>query len=108
MANIEISQHKLVLKQGSTTLTLDKDAGKATLQQRLLLWNKKPIEFALSEIDDIAVRSETDGLSGAKIHHSVLHRRSGEIAVLTTEEAKDAAETVKTLREFVGPLLKSS
>ena len=108
MANIEISQHKLVLKQGSTTLTLDKDAGKATLQQRLLLWNKKPIEFALSDIDDIAVRSETDGLSGAKIHHSVLLRRSGEIAVLTTEEAKDAAETVKTLREFVGPLLKSS
>jgi hypothetical protein len=108
MANIEISQHKLVLKRGSTTLTLDKDAGKATLQQRLLLWNKKPIEFALSEIDDIAVRSETDSLSGAKIHHSVLHRRSGEIAVLTTEEAKDAAETVKTLREFVGPLLKSS
>ena len=28
--------------------------------------------------------------------------RSGEIAVLTTEEAKDAAETVKVLREFVG------
>jgi hypothetical protein len=108
MANIEISQHKLVLKRGSTTLTLDKDAGKATLQQRLLLWNKKPIEFALSEIDNIAVRAETDGPSGAKIHHSVLHRCSGEIAVLTTEEAKDAAETVKTLREFVGPLLKSS
>jgi hypothetical protein len=102
MANIEISQHKLVLKQGSTTLTFDKVTSKATLQQKLLLWNKKPIEFALSEIDDIAVKSETDGLSGAKIHHSVLHRRSGEIAVLTTEEAKDAAETVKTLREFVG------
>jgi hypothetical protein len=102
MANIEISQHKLVLKQGSTTLSFDKVTSKATLQQKLLLWNKKPIEFALSEIDDIAVKSETDGLSGAKIHHSVLHRRSGEIAVLTTEEAKDAAETVKTLREFVG------
>jgi hypothetical protein len=49
-----IRQHKLVLKQGSTTLTLDKGAGKATLQQRLLgLWNKKPIEFAIAEIDDI-------------------------------------------------------
>jgi|SRR5262245_55202219 len=102
MANIAISEHKLVLKHGSTTLTFDKATSKATLQQKLLLWNKKPIEFALSEIDDIAVKSETDGLSGAKIHHSVLHRRSGEIAVLTTEEAKDAAETVKTLREFVG------
>jgi hypothetical protein len=34
--------------------------------------------------------------------HSVLHRRSGEIAVLTTEEAKDATETVKVLRDFLG------
>ena len=102
MANIEISQHKLVLKQGSTTLTLDKDAGKATLQQRLLLWNKKPVQFALSDIDDIAVKSDKDAMSGASIHHSVLHRRSGEIAVLTTEEAKDAADTVKVLRDFVG------
>jgi hypothetical protein len=31
-----------------------------------------------------------------------LHRRTGEITVLTTEEAKDAAETVKKLREFIG------
>ena len=102
MANIESTPSKLVLKQGSTTLTLDKDAGKATLQQKILLWNKKPIEFALSEIDDIAVKSDKDGMSGAPIHHSVLHRRSGEITVLTTEEAKDAAATVKKLRDFVG------
>jgi hypothetical protein len=77
-------------------------SSKATLQQKMLLWSKKPVEFALSDIDDIAVKSDVDGLSGATIHHSVVHRRSGEIAVLTTEEAKDAAETVKALREFVG------
>ena len=41
-------------------------------------------------------------MSGASIYHSVLHRRTGEITLLTTEEAKDAAETVKKLREFVG------
>ena len=103
MANIEVTPRKLILKAGSTTLTLDKDSGKATLQQKMLLWSKKPVEFALSDIDDIAVKSDVDGLSGAAIHHSVLHRRSGEIAVLTTEEAKDAAETVKVLREFIGP-----
>ena len=102
MASIENTAHKLVLKEGSTTLTLDKDSGKATLQQKILLWNKKPIEFALSDIDDIAVKSDTDGLSGATIHHSVLHRRTGEITVLTTEEAKDAEATVKKLRGFVG------
>jgi phosphatidate phosphatase PAH1 len=102
MANIEKTSRKLVLKEGSVTLTLDKDSGKGTLQQKVLLWNKKPVEFALSDIDDIAVKSDTDGLSGATIHHSVLHRRTGEITVLTTEEAKDAAATVKNLRSFVG------
>ena len=102
MASIEEAPRKLVLKSGSTTLTLDKDSGKATLQRKMLLWNKKPVEFALSDIDDIAVKSDKDGLSGALIHHSVLHRRSGEITVLTTEEAKDAAATVKKLRDFVG------
>jgi hypothetical protein len=102
MANIENSARKLVLKERSTTLTLDKESGKATLQHKMLLWNKKPVEFALSDIDDIAVKSDTDGLSGAAIHHSVLHRRTGEITVLTTEEAKDAKATVKKLRDFVG------
>ena len=72
------------------------------MPQKILLWNKKPVELALSDIDDIAVKSDTDGLSGAAIHHCVLHRRSGEITVLTTEEAKDAAETVKKLRGFIG------
>jgi hypothetical protein len=49
-----------------------------------------------------AVKLVVDGLSGAAIHHSVLHRRTGEITVLTTEEAKDATETVKKLRGFIG------
>jgi len=102
MADIETTPRKLVLKEGSTTLTLDKGSGKATLQQKILLWNKKPVEFVLSDIDDIAVKSDKDGLSGAAIHHSVLHRRSGEIMILTTEEAKDASETVKKLRGFIG------
>jgi hypothetical protein len=102
MAHIEITPGKLVLQQGSTMLTFDEEAGKATLQQKILLWNKKPVEFALADIDDIAVKSEIDGVSGAPIHHSVLHRRSGEIVVLTTEEPNDAAATVKTLRDFVG------
>ena len=102
MAHIENAPGKLILKEGSTTLTLDKDAGKARLQHKILLWNKKPVEFALSDIDDIAVKSDKDGLSGATIHHSVLHRRTGEITVLTTEEAEDAAATVKKLRGFVG------
>ena len=102
MANIEVTSRKLILREGSTTLTLDKDVGKATLQQKILFWSKKPVQFALSDIDDIAVKSDKDAMSGASIHHSVLHRRTGEVTVLTTEEAKEAAETVKTLRGFIG------
>ena len=102
MANIELTQGKLVLRAGSTTLTLEQDSRRATLQQKVLLWSKKPVEFAFADIDDIAVKSDKDGLSGASIFHSVLHRKTGEIIVLTTEEAKDANETVKKLRDFVG------
>lgn len=102
MAKIENGSNKLVLKEGSTTLTLDKQSGMAVLQHKILFWNAKPVEFPLADIDDIAVKSDRDGLSGANIYHSVLHRRSGETAVLTTEEAKDAEATVKELRGFVG------
>ena len=102
MAKIENSTHKLVLKEGSTTLTLDKQSGKAVLQHKILFWNTKPVEFPLADIDDIAVKSDKDGLSGALVYHSVLHRRSGETMVLTTGEAKDAEATVKELRGFVG------
>ena len=102
MASIESTPSLLILKEGSKTVTFDKTSGHATLQQKILLWNKKPVEFDLSDIDDIAVKSETDGLSGAQIYHSVMHRRTGEIMVLTTEEARDAEATVQTLREFVG------
>jgi hypothetical protein len=95
MAKIELTPGKLILREGSTILTLEKNSGKATLQQKVLLWSKKPVEFAIADIDDIAVKSDKDGLSGASIYHSVLHRKTGEITVLTTEEAKDADETVK-------------
>ena len=78
MANIEKTANKLVLKSGATTLTLGKETGKATLQQKRLLWNKKPVEFSITGIDDIAVKSGQDPMSGASIHHSVLHRRTGE------------------------------
>ena len=71
MANIEQTASKLIFKSGATTLTLDKNVGEAVLQQKLSLWNKKPVRFALSDIDDIGVKTAT-------IHHSVLHRRSGD------------------------------
>ena len=43
MANIERTANTLLLKSGATTLTLDKTVGKAVIQQKPLLWNKKPV-----------------------------------------------------------------
>ena len=74
MANIEQTATKLVLRAGSTALTLDKDAGKATLQQKMLLWSKKPVEFSFSDIDDIAVKSDADAMSGASRTDGRNHR----------------------------------
>ena len=102
MASIENGTNKVVLKDGSTTLTLDKMAGKAVLQRKLLFWDRKPLEFPLADIDDIAVTANKDAASGAVLYHSVLHRRSGETTVLTADSEQDAEATVETLRRFVG------
>ena len=46
---IASTPQRLVLQSGSTTLALDRDAGKVSLQRRLLFWRLKPIEAPLSE-----------------------------------------------------------
>ena len=45
MAMIESTPSRLVLKDRSTTVTFDKTTGHAILQQKILLWSKKPVEF---------------------------------------------------------------
>jgi hypothetical protein len=102
MARIEETPNTLVLTEGATTLTLDKAARRAKLQQKVLFWSKKPVEFGFSDIEDIAVTSVKDAMSGAPIHHSILRRRTGEVTALTTGEAADAEATVQRLRSFVG------
>jgi hypothetical protein len=79
----EDTPRQLVLKSGSTTLTLDKDAGKATLQRKLLIWRLKPIEARrdqcvcnprLSGAPDLALPSvgtvvgSDSGMSAEKFH----------------------------------------
>jgi hypothetical protein len=36
-----------VRKSGATTLMLDKDTGKATMQRKFLMWKLKPVEAPL-------------------------------------------------------------
>ena len=69
---------QLVLKSGSTTLTLDKDAGKATLQRKLLIWRLKPIEAPPSDISDVTIDTAVDRASGVEVCHTMLVRSTGE------------------------------
>jgi hypothetical protein len=71
----ENTPRQMVLKSGSTTLTLDKDAGKATLQRKLLIWRLKPIEAPLSDVSDVTVDTAVDRASGVEVCHPA-HRRS--------------------------------
>ena len=65
---------QLVLKSGSTTLTLDKDAGKASLQRKFLMWALKPAEAPLSEVARVTVDAAVDRASG---FHTMLIMRTG-------------------------------
>jgi hypothetical protein len=73
----ENAPRQLVLKSGSTTLTLDKDAGKATLQRKFVLWNLKPAETPLSEVDRVTIDAAVDRASGVEVFHTMLVMRTG-------------------------------
>src|SRR5437764_14650771 len=73
----ERTADRLVLKSGSTTLTLDKTADKAILQRKLLLWRLKPVEAALSDISDITIDAAVDRASGVEVCHTILIMQSG-------------------------------
>jgi hypothetical protein len=90
----ENTPRQLVLKSGSTTLTLDKDAGKATLQRKLLIWRLKPIE-------DVTVDTAVDRASGVEVCHTMLVRRTGEAWALPAADKKDAEINASAIRDFL-------
>ena len=51
-------------------MTLDKDAGKANLQRKILIWRLKPIEAPLSDISDVTVDTAVDRASGVEVCHT--------------------------------------
>ena len=60
----ERTPQRLVITSGSTTLTLDKGAGTARLQRKLLLWKLKPAEAPISDIAEVTVDAAVDRASG--------------------------------------------
>jgi hypothetical protein len=92
----------LALQSGSTTLTLDKDSGRATLQRKLLLWSRKPQEAPLSELQDVAVGAAVDRASGVELCVTMLRSNTGAAWALPAANKDDAEKTAATLREFLG------
>ena len=97
----ENTPRQLVLKSGSTTLTLDKGAGKATLQRKLLIWRLKPIEAPLSDVSDVTVDTAVDRASGFEVCHTMLVRRTGEAWALPAADKKDAETNASAIRDFL-------
>jgi hypothetical protein len=101
MAIIESTPRRLVVTSGSTTLTLDKDAGKATLQRKLLFWNLKPTELPLAEFSSVTLDKVVDRASGVEIFHAMLVTRAGAAWVLPAGDKAEAERNIAALREFL-------
>lgn len=97
----ENTPRQLVLKSGSTTLTLDKDAGKATLQRKLLIWRLKPIKAPPSDVSDVTIDTAVDRASGVEVCHTMLVRRTGEAWALPAADKKDAEINASAIRDFL-------
>ncbi len=102
MAAIESTPQRLVLRSGSTTLTLDKEAGKVSMQRKMLLWNRAPLEKTLAEIVDATVDTAVDRSSGVEVCSTVLISRAGEGWALPANDKKDAETSMRQIKQFLG------
>ena len=101
MGSIESTPRRLVLASGSTRLTLDKDAGKATLQRKFLFWNLKPTELPLSEFSSVTLDKAVDRASGVEIFHTMLVTRAGAAWAFPANDKAEAEKNMSALREFL-------
>lgn len=102
MATIENTPQRLVLRSGSTTLTLDKEVGKVSMQRKMLFWNRAPIEKTLAEIVDATVDTAVDRSSGVEVCNTILISRAGEGWALPANDKKDAEATMRRIQQFLG------
>jgi hypothetical protein len=102
MAHIlENTPQRLVLRSGSTTLTLDKAADRATLQRKMLFWALKPIEHPLGDVASSTVDVAVDRASGVEVCNTMLLMRAGEGWALPANDRKDAEASAKAVRDFL-------
>jgi hypothetical protein len=98
---MERTSHRLVLKSGSTMLTLDKTADKAILQRKLLLWGLKPVQASLSEISDITIDTAVDRASGVEVCHTMLIMQDGRGWAFPAADKTEAETNAGAMRDFL-------
>jgi hypothetical protein len=99
---IEQTPQRLVLGSASTTLTLDKTAGTASLQRKMAFWELKPVERPLAEIASASVDTSATDRPGVEISNTVLTMRGGEDWILPNSNKQNAENSMKSIREFLG------
>ena len=77
MITIERSPQRLVLRSGSTTIAFDKDASKAAMERKLLLWARKPLERSLSHVARVTVDANVDRASGVELCSTMIVMQDG-------------------------------
>jgi hypothetical protein len=102
MAILETTSTRLVLRSGSTTLSLDKATGKVALQRKLLVWQRKPIEAPISDVADATVDAAVDRASGIEVCHTMVILRTGEGWALPAADKKEAQVNAAAIRQFLG------
>jgi hypothetical protein len=99
---IASTPQRMALQSGSTTLTLDKTAGKAILQRKILFWPLKSLETALADVTAVAVDTGIDRASGVEICNTMLVTRTGAAWALPAADKADADKTADAMRGFLG------
>src|SRR5262245_17679035 len=97
----EDTPRRLVLKSGSTTLTIDKEASKAIFQRKLLLWDRKPLEAPLSDIVQFTIDTAVDRASGVEISNTMVVLRSGAGWAFPADNKADAKANARVMRDFL-------
>jgi hypothetical protein len=98
---VEESPQRLVLRSGSTSLTLDRSNGRVALQRKLLFWALKPAECPLIDVSDVTVDVAVDRASGVEVCNTMLLMRTGEGWALPATGKTDAEASARTIRQFL-------
>lgn len=102
MPMLENSQACLSIRSGSTTLTLDRPSGKTTLQRKMMLWQRKPIENPLSEVVAVSVAANVDRASGVEICHTMVAFKAGDAWALPANDKNEAQSNAIVIRDWLG------